>query len=224
MSEITTEPPIDETIRRHAKVLWDYHDVSSPRPDVVDFILALGSHDLRVGARAADLVLEGTAPLLVVSGGAGKVTGGEWAIPEAERFAQLARTRGVPSERILIEPNARNTGENVTLTRDLLRERGIDVATGLLVAKPYMKRRALATAMKQWPEVTWYVEGPFIDFTSYPTPDTPERRMIELMVGDLQRIAMYPSKGLQVPMPIPREVQEAYEALLNRGFDRYVIQ
>jgi uncharacterized SAM-binding protein YcdF (DUF218 family) len=223
MSDTTTEPPIDETIRRHAEVLWDYHDVSTPRPDRVDFILALGSHDLRVAARAAELLLEGTAPLLVVSGGAGKVTGGEWAVPEAERFAELARTRGVPDTQILVEPNAKNTGDNVTLARKLLQERGIDVTTGLLVAKPYMKRRALATAMKQWPEVTWYAEGPLIKFKGYATADTPERRMIDLMVGDLQRIAIYPSQGLQVPMPIPPAVHGAYEALVNAGFDKYLI-
>jgi hypothetical protein len=93
-----------------------------------------------------------------------------------------------------------------------------------MVTKPYMKRRALATASKQWREVKWWVSAPQIDFDSYPTEDVPEIRMVELMVGDLQRIKVYADQGFQEPQHIPTEVWEAYDELVELGFDKYVIK
>ncbi|NED04323.1 YdcF family protein, partial [Streptomyces sp. SID6648] len=56
---------------------------------------------------------------------------------------------------ILVEPNARNTGENITLSRALLAQRGITVSSALLVCKPYEQRLAYATARKLWPDAEW---------------------------------------------------------------------
>ena len=68
-----------------------------------DCVIALGSHDTRVAERAADVLLEGWAPLLVCSGHLGGLTSGMWTRSEAEIFADVAVGRGVPRERILIE-------------------------------------------------------------------------------------------------------------------------
>ena len=46
-----------------------------------DCILALGSHDVRIAHRAAQLFNEGFAPYIVFSGGFGRLTG---AFPKAE--------------------------------------------------------------------------------------------------------------------------------------------
>jgi hypothetical protein len=43
------------------------------------------------------------------------------------------------------------------------------------------------------------------------------------MVGDLQRIKIYPAKGFQVEQDIPGDVWEAYEKLLEMGFDECII-
>ena len=43
------------------------------------------------------------------------------------------------------------------------------------------------------------------------------------MVGDLQRIRLYPSKGFQISQDIPNEVWEAFEALVHEGYDKYLI-
>ena len=66
-------------------------------------IIALGSHDLRVAERAANLYIEGWAPLVVMSGGLGNFTKEMWTVPEADLFAEIAIQKGVPSEKILIE-------------------------------------------------------------------------------------------------------------------------
>lgn len=214
---------VNQEARNLAKVLWDYHCVDvDPTPS--DFILALGSHDSRVASRAAELMLQGLAPLLVTSGGLGKVTSGMWVQNEGERFAEIAVAAGVPAHQIMIEPEARNTGDNITKTRDLLERNNIKVSTGILVTKPYMMRRAYAAAAKQWADVEWQVAAPKLSLDEYPDQDVTEIAMIELMVGDLQRMEIYATKGFQIPQDIPSDVWDAYNQLVALGFDRFVIR
>lgn len=213
---------IDSETRRLAHVLWDYHnlDLGLRRSD---FALALGSHDERVALRAGELVTNDVVPLLVTSGGFGKVTQHIWNKSEGEHFAQIAISMGVPPSRILVENTATNTGENVTRSRDLLVRNGVFVSSGILVTKPYMRRRAYATASKQWPDVSWTVTSPDLSFEEYPKGEVTEERMIELMVGDLQRIRLYAEQGLQLAQNIPGQVWKSYEELVERGFSKYVI-
>lgn len=219
----TTTPTIDNHVRQLAKRLWDYHRVNA-EVESADFILALGSHDERVAEYAAQLMLEDAAPLLVTSGGFGKVTSAIWKVSEGERFAEIARKAGVRSDHILVEDKASNTGENVSLTRNLLEKYGRAVTSGILVVKPYMERRSYATAAQVWPEVRWTPASPPISFESYPTAEVTERKMIELMVGDLQRIAEYPRLGFQIPQDIPPDVWNAGEELVRLGFDAFALK
>jgi len=106
--------------------------------------------------------------LLVTTGGLGKVTRHIWGTPEGVRFAEIARSLGVPEAKILIEDTATNTGENLTRTRDLLARERIVVRSGILVTKPYMRRRVFATASKQWSEVDWLVSSPNLSMKDYP--------------------------------------------------------
>ncbi|GGV42356.1 hypothetical protein GCM10010182_78830 [Actinomadura cremea] len=211
--------PVDARARELARILWDHLVLADPLSKA-DVILALGCHDTRVAVHAARLWHEGRAPLLVVSGGRGKVTSG-WAETEARVFARVAREHGVPERALVLEETAANTGENITATRRLLDGRGIAVRSGILVAKPYMTRRSLATARRQWAEVEWTVAAPEAGFDAY---GDDERRFVELMVGDLQRMVVYAERGFQVPMPVPAAAWAAYEELVSLGYDRHVIR
>ncbi|HLZ89891.1 MAG TPA: YdcF family protein, partial [Puia sp.] len=103
---------ISQQVLVEARKLWDYHHLNHiPAPS--DCILVLGSHDLRVADRGADLYLQGLAPILIFSGGLGNVTKGIWKDPEADRFARIALDKGVPAEAIFIENQSTNTGENI---------------------------------------------------------------------------------------------------------------
>ncbi len=133
-----------------AQRIWDYHHVNhSLQP--ADCIMVLGSHDLRVAERGAELWQQGYAPWLLLAGGLGRLTLGLWQETEAEKFAKVAKEMGVPAENILIESRSTNTGENVALAYQLLLQRQIEVKQFILVQKPYMERRTLATFEKQWP-------------------------------------------------------------------------
>jgi len=207
---------------RLAKIVWDYHHVNHQLVKS-DCILALGSHDTRVAERAADLYLQGWAPLLVFAGGLGRLTEGIWSEPEADLFAKIAVQKGVPKESILIENRSTNTGENIQLVQQLLKEKGLDPQTFIVVQKPYMERRSYATFAKNWPGKKFVVTSPQISFEEYPTEEIPLEHVINIMVGDLQRIKLYPAKGFQVYQEIPDAVWQAYERLIALGFDKQLI-
>lgn len=161
---------------------------------------------------------------MIFSGGLGRLTLGLFEKPEAELFADIAIQKGVPNDRIIIENASTNTGENVDFTRKLLAEKKLNFESFILIQKPYMERRTLATFMKRWPEKKFIVSSPQIPFDQYPTKEIAREHVINIMVGDLQRIKEYPKRGFQVPQEIPDDVWDAYEKLVALGFDKHLIK
>ncbi|MBL7698748.1 MAG: YdcF family protein [Chitinophagaceae bacterium] len=206
-----------------AKKLWDYHHMNHQLVKS-DVILALGSHDLRVATRAAQLYLDGLAPLLICSGGLGNLTSGMWTESEADQFAAIAIKMGVPEHAVLIENKSTNTGENILFTEKLLREKGVDPQSFIVVQKPYMERRSYATFKKHWPGKNVVITSPQFTFEDYSNDEIPMDRVIEIMAGDLQRIKEYPAKGFQIPQEIPADVWSSFERLVELGFDGHLIK
>ena len=218
---------MNDQVRPLAQTIWDYHRLGQSLAPA-DAVVVLGSHDEIVAERGAQLFLEGWAPLLVFSGGRGAITSRLWNEPEAERFARIAVGMGVAPEDILIEPRSTNSGENVLFTRRLFRERQIDARRILAVQKPYMERRTWATFRKLWPEADVIVTSPRFSLDDYlkrvVSRHLSEDDVIGIMVGDLHRIRLYPERGFQVPQEIPREVWDAFETLVDAGYDRYLVR
>lgn len=210
-------------VDRLARIVWDYHHVDHDL-EKADVIFVLGSHDLRVAERGAELYLEGWAPRIVFSGGLGALTRESFDEPEADKFARLARERGVPADAILIENQSTHTGENVLFTKRLLEQHGVEAESFILVQKPYMERRTLATFKKRWPEKTAMVTSPQIDLDDYCNEAIPKEKVIAIMVGDLQRIREYPARGFQIEQTIPSGVWDAYERLVELGFTEHLIR
>jgi uncharacterized SAM-binding protein YcdF (DUF218 family) len=206
-----------------ARQLWEYHHMQHELVKA-DCILALGSHDLRVADRAAELYLQGWAPLVIMSGGLGNLTQNMWTESEADKFARIAIEKGVPADAILVENKSTNTGENILFTQQLLQQKGLDPQDFIVVQKPYMERRSYATFKKHWPNKNLLVTSPQLAFEEYATADIPMDRVINIMVGDLQRIRFYPAKGFQVYQEIPAEIWDAYEQLVQLGFDKHLVK
>lgn len=220
-SESGSELEKEAEIVRLARLIWDYHHLNH-KLEQADLILALGSNDRRVATHAAELYLGGWAPRLMMSGGSGVLTRKLFDRPEAEIFAQIARDLGVPEAALITEPDSTNTGENIDFSRRKLAEQGIAPRKIILVQKPYMERRAYATFRRRWPEIDPIVSTPPISFDDYPTDELPRDLVINLMVGDLQRIRLYPARGFQIEQEIPDEVWAAGERLIALGFDRHL--
>ena len=113
-----------ETVKL-AKILWDYHQLNQ-KLEKTDCILVLGSHDLRVAERGAELYLLNWAPIIIFSGGLGNFTKEIWDEAEADKFAAIAMKMGVPRDKIIIENKSTNTGENIQFTKKILKDKGLD--------------------------------------------------------------------------------------------------
>jgi uncharacterized SAM-binding protein YcdF (DUF218 family) len=218
---------MDNHILDLARQLWHFHRMNH-QLERADAILVLCSYDKRVAERGAQLFLEGWAPLLIFSGGLGAITRRMWSEPEADQFAKIALSMGVPEEKILIENRSTNTGENVQFTKALLAEKGITPEKFILVQKPYMERRSYATFRKFWPEKDALVTSPQASFEEYldkySNDELSTDDVISIMVGDLQRIKMYPEKGYQIYQEIPAGVWAAYKELVKAGFDKHLVK
>jgi uncharacterized SAM-binding protein YcdF (DUF218 family) len=205
-----------------ARVLWEYmllrHDLTP-----ADVILVLGSNDVRVGEHGARLFLQGLAPLMLFSGNVGRLTAGRFEQSEAATFADAAVRLGVPPSAILIEDTSTNTGENIDRSRARLASAGVQPSRVILVQKPYMERRAWATFKRRWPEPGLQVTSPPIPYEEYPTPQIPRDLVINILVGDVQRVRVYAERGFQVPQPIPVEVWAAWEELVARGYTGHLV-
>jgi uncharacterized SAM-binding protein YcdF (DUF218 family) len=217
---------MDDRTRTLAERLWRYHQLNH-HLSAADVILVLCSHDKAVAERGAQLYLEGLAPLLIFSGGLGAITKHLWSEPEADQFAAIAAGMGVPRASMLIENKSTNTGENVLFTKRLLAEKGLDPQTFIVVQKPYMERRSYATFKKVWPGKDLIVTSPRVSFEEYLSKYSNEALsaddVISIMVGDLQRIRLYPAKGFQIEQDIPADVWEAFEELVAAGYDRHLV-
>ena len=64
---------------------------------------------------------------------------------------------------------------------------------------------------------------PALSFMEYIGLGNDLTTVLELMVGDLQRMRVY-GGHFQIPVAVPDDVWTAYERLVAAGFDRYVIQ
>jgi uncharacterized SAM-binding protein YcdF (DUF218 family) len=212
-----------QDVETNVKILWEYHRLHQPLKKA-DCIFVLGSHDLRVADRAVELYRMGLAPYIIFSGGVGKLTQGLYKKSEAETLADIARQQGVPENRILIEGESTNTGENIRFVKQLLEEKKLDFHSFILVQKPYMERRTYATFMKQWPGQEIMVTSSQLSFDEYVSSgNIPKEDIINTMVGDTERIKIYPEKGFQILQEMPDIVWRAFQELVAAGYSKHLI-
>ncbi|ALR15886.1 MULTISPECIES: YdcF family protein [Vibrio] len=206
---------------QHIETLWDYMQLKHQLKPA-DCLLVMCSNDLRVAEHAAKLYQQKLAPLIVFSGGKGRFTDGLFDKSEAETFAEIAQAAGVPGDAILLETQSTNSGENVRFTHQLLENSGILCDSVILVQKPFMERRAIATFEKQWqsPYSQLQVSSTAHPFFEYINEDMPLMMVLEALMEDYSRVKTYPEKGFQTEQVIPENVESSYQALLQRfGFN-----
>jgi len=218
---------MDSGLIRQAEIMWDYMQLYQP-PEKADCMIILGSRDDRVAKTAAGLSRQFAFGTIVISGGLShtqdllKTSWG--AVSEADHFNEVfIHADGAATP--LLERCAQNTGQNALYTHKLLLENQIRPKSICIVTKPYMERRALATFAVQWPErnVAWNVQSAGGTLAEYCNDEQPMDVVINIMVGDLQRIIEYPKRGLQMPQDIPDDVIKAFESLISKGFTRHLV-
>ena len=204
------------------EALWRYHQMYHPMR-TTDVGVGLGSHDPGVAVFTAELFHRGAFPLIVFSGANAPTTVGRFPRGEAVHYREIALELGVPDEAILLETRAVNTGQNIAFTRDLLARRGVAARSAVLVSRPYQQRRAYATAGKAWPELDVVCASRPLPLDEYVRDIGEVKRVVDMLVGDTQRIMEYPRLGYAIPQEVPDTVREAFVRLTEAGFTSRLI-
>ena len=97
---------MEQAVFQAAKRLYGFLSACSAGEGRADVLLALGCHDMRVPEHAAALYLSGAAPLIICSGGYGKMTKGAFSKPEGVLFAERCVEKGVPEKEAAAQAEA----------------------------------------------------------------------------------------------------------------------
>lgn len=227
----------------------------------VDLVIHAGNAILETAHAACEAALEANCSLLF-SGGIGHSTTFLVDIvraenllsdaclenkSEAEIFGALASdVWNFPKEKLILETQSRNCGENATFTKSLLSELGLEPRILILFQDPAMQLRTFVTFKKAWLKA-----GCVTDFYSCPTfvprletrddiityaselPSglwTPER-FLSLIMGEITRLRDdengYGPRGrgfiphVEIPAEIETAYQRVHELLKNHEKARY---
>ncbi len=211
--------------RKDFETIYNYLRVETEIPPRCDAIVAGGSGTRNdMADRAAELYHQRVAPLIVFSG----FKHPKFDVNESEYLAERAKQLGVPGTAIICEPCAMNTGLNIQLAEKALKERGITAKKIVLVHKPYMTRRFLATAEAQWskPQPEFSVTCVGDDFSEYLSREESLGLgdvMLRSMLKDYSVIKTHVELGYQTPQPLSAAAEKAYQRLINQGFEEQVI-
>ena len=206
----------------HLQVIWDYLRLGE-EPKKADVIVGFGNFNTDIAARAAELYHQGLAPKILFTGGLGRNTEGLLPESEAQRFKRTAMACGVPECDIIIEDKSTNTRDNILFTREKLEDMGIPHGHILGVHQPFMERRISAAWGVYWPEQSFSVTSPQVSIPEYlrraREQGVSENASVSVIVGDFQRMELYAKLGYQLPQYIPPQAWDAFNKLVELGFD-----
>ena len=218
---------MEPIVREHLLTIWNFMRLGMP-VEQADCIIGFGCYNDDIALRCAQLYRDGFAPKVLFTGGLGRNTLGLWTQAEADRFAAIAMEHGVPAEDIIIENKSTNSAENILFTREKLAEAGLEQGRLLCVHKPFMERRLYAAMQVYWPEANAAYTSPLLDLEEYITKSVAqgltEKNVIEVMVGDFQRMDVYAKKGYQIPQDIPAAAWDAFHALVEMGYTGELVE
>ena len=212
--------PVD--LMQAAETLWWYHQLNNA-DEPAGIAIGLGSHDIGVAEHAANLFANGMVPRILFTGADAPTTVDIFPRGEAAHYADRAIELGVPASAILVEPNARNTGENITFAKTLLDAEHLWVKSAIIASRPYQQRRAFATSRKLWPELKVTCSSRPQTLTEYLAAIGDTKRVLNMLVGDTQRIWVYADADFSIPQEIGSSVKSAFKTLVSAGYtDRLV--
>lgn len=178
----------DDTITRITDLIF-----AAEPPKAVDVVIVLGSPNSTASVPAQKMYHAGLTSWIVVSGhGRGE------GVPEWQIHRDALMAEGVPADRILVENEATNTLENITLSAALIGDRlgWANITRVGLCCKPVHARRALLTAQSHLPSgLSISVHCPSDPQDIQPGTWWQDPLSQGRVMGELRRIADYIQKG-----------------------------
>ena len=210
---------LPDRYRADVATLWDFNQMHHKlRP--VDLGIGLGSHDLGVATYSAELYHQGMFPRIVFTGANAPTTVERFPRGEAIHSREHALEIGIPDSAILVEPEATNTGENIDFTRALVKQNGLRISSVMLISRPYQQRRAYAMCRLRWPNVSVVCASQKIMLNEYIVKIGDVDHVINMLVGDTQRVWVYAQQGWAIEQEVPASVRAAFGRLVAAGFTR----
>lgn len=193
------------------RIIWNALVRRDTLPTHADVVILGGCRDLGLAERAAELYHANITRTIITSGYQPQSLD----VTESQLLADHCMKLGVPRKDIIMENDASNTGENITFSARIITE----VESVILIHKPYMSLRFLATAEAQWPvpQPKFYATCQNISFDKY-CEIHGLRNVAHKMLGDMKRMGSYIKEGYQTYQPMSDESQLAFQKLVSAGF------
>ena len=192
-----------------------------------ELIIGCGCHYLEVAEKCIELYKLGYANKILFTGGLGKETSSILKKSEAEIYKDIAINSGVRENDILIENMSTNTGDNFRFSFKLLEEKNISVKNVIIVHGPFSERRTLSAAKAIVNDVEFIITSPYQSLDEFLSSiyfnNNNIRNIISVVVGDIQRMIVFPQFGWQIENEVPQTVLDSYYYLKNMGFDKYIL-
>lgn len=206
-------------IINHGKIIWDYLK-SFHNEGNSDAIVVCCSYDIRICDYAVSLLKKTGTKQIVFSGNTGNWTRDLWNEKEANIFKARAIKLGVNPDYITTEEKATNIGENVKYSKEFLK--GAKKIT--YISKPNTILRIGLTIPIHCNNIESYTSAPDFSFPKDVSNIVGVYGLINEMIGDLQRIIEYPSKGFQIKHDLPTKVMDSYNFLINKGYTSHMMK
>lgn len=218
---------IEKDERQHLEQVWNYMVLNEPYPKC-DLIMGCGCANLTIPITCSDLFKQGFGKNILFAGGLGKLTKELFLQPEAEVYKKIAIEQGISPEHIVLEKQSTNTGDNFRLSIPILEQNKIPYDSILIVHNRLSERRTLSAAKAIIPNKKIYITSGNITFDTFmkrleTRTDKEIHNIISVMIGDIQRMVVYPQFGWQVRQDVSDQVLESYFYLKQKGYNTYII-
>lgn len=197
------------------QTIWNALVRQDKMPAQADIIVIGGCYDLGLAERAAEIYHSHISKLIVISG----YRQAKRNISEAQYLSNRCIELGIPPNALIMEETASNTGENITKAATIVNDLRTNLDSVILIHKPYMSLRFLASAEAQWPkpQPKFYTTCQAITFEKYCKVNGLEDTAWK-MLGDFKRMESYVANGYQTAQPISQPAKKAYAELIKSNF------
>lgn len=209
------------------KIIFDYMSLNQ-KVKKCDVMIGCGCSSLDIPIVCSDLYKKGFSNKIIFAGGYGKVTKNKFQKQEAIIYKEIAMTEGVKENDIYLDDKSSNTVENFLFSKEIIDSNHWDIQSILIVHNKANERRTFNTAREVWKDKEIIITSKDVSFDEYferlKSKKEEERNiLISVLVGNIQRMVIYPQFGLQIEEEVPEKVIDSYQKLKSLGFDYYIL-
>ncbi|MEW1830369.1 hypothetical protein [Streptomyces sp. NPDC088196] len=62
-----------------------------------------------------------------------------------------------------------------------------------------------------------------LSFDEYVTTHADEKQLIDMLMGDMERVMEYPKRGFAIEQHVPERVSDVFDRLRARGYDSWLL-